>query len=105
MGECAGGLERPWSVGPYRTSANDDEAGALAREVEEFRAALARRTPRVWVGVILTVLGTIVLPAALFTLMVPDAVEVASPQPPGRRCETHLVELAAGDPIPLTICR
>jgi hypothetical protein len=92
-------------VGPYRACANNDDADALAREVAEFRAALARRTPRVWVGVVLTLLGSVAIPAALFALTVPDVIETASPPRAESRCETHLVTPAAGDPIPMTICR
>jgi hypothetical protein len=86
-------------------SANNGEAAAAAREVEEFRAALSRRTPRVWVGVVLTVLGTIAIPAALFAFTVPTAIELSSPRPAEARCETHLVYPAVRDPIPMTICR
>lgn len=92
-------------MGPYREPAENVEADLEAREIANFKASLARRSRRVHVGVLLTLLaavGPAALAVSLTVLYAP-----APPLPSGRpstRCETHVVSPTRGEPFPMTVC-
>ena len=90
-------------VGPYRECAENLEARLDAQDVAAFQAELARRSCRVWVGVLVTLLGTVAIPVSLFMISLPWV--TAKPQPQSPRCESHILFTSAGVPVPMTVCR
>jgi hypothetical protein len=96
-------------VSPYREAAEDLEAGLDALEIQAFHDALARRTLRMRVGVVLvvllSVLGGLAAVAILPSLWFPTP---AKPTPEAARvshCETHVITPDVGAPFPMTVCR
>ena len=91
-------------MGPYREPSEDVEARLDALELGAFKAALARRGRRVRVGVVLTVLGVIAVPAALTSILFPRTPPLPS-HAPSTHCETRMISPTVGEPIRMTICR
>jgi hypothetical protein len=59
----------------------------------------------VWVGLLVTLFVTVVIPVGLFAITLPQVIPARQPQPTTPRCETHWVYPGSGDAFPMTVCR
>jgi hypothetical protein len=93
-------------VSPYREPAEDTEARRLEREIDAFRAALARHARRVRIGVLVALAATTLglVAGAAWIAEHTRRVQAAITAPRPSICEERVLTTADGAPVRMTVC-